>query len=475
MVKQLQLKDLIAGLSGWHLPGLDMPVHPIIDSRNAQSGSLFFAFEGEHVDGHDYVADAFERGAVAAVVERDVPVDADRVDVADRETADRPLSTPLLIRVPDVLTALQDAARWWRRQLDVRVIGITGSVGKTTTKEVTARVLARSYHVLRNPGSFNNEIGLPLTLLTADSACERLVLEMGMYVPGDIRFLADIAKPHVGVMTNVEPVHAERAGDLAAIARGKRELVEALPQAPEGLAILNYDDDRVRAMAEHTQARPFFYGLSPEADLWADEVQSLGLEGIRARFHYQGATWQVAAPLLGRHNVYTMLRAAAVACNEGLDGSEIVEGLSAPGEQLRLVTVSGPNDVLILDDTYNSSPPSAIAALELLDDLHGRKVAVLGDMLELGDYEEAGHDEVGCRAADVVDVLVAVGQLGSLIGEGARQCGLDPAHIHFAPDGERAIEVLHRMMRAGDVVLVKGSRAVGMDEIVDALREDSDA
>ncbi len=472
MIKQLRVKDLIAGLSGWHPPGLEMPVHPIIDSRNAQPGSLFFAFEGERVDGHDYVGDAFERGAVAAVIEHDVAVEADRIDVTDRGTAAAPLVTPLLIRVPDVLKALQDAARWWREQLDVRVVGITGSVGKTTTKEVTARLLALHYRTLRNPGSFNNEIGLPLTVLTADGACDRLVLEMGMYVPGDIRFLSGIARPHVGVVTNVEAVHAERAGGLETIARGKRELVEALP--PEGVAILNRDDDRVRAMSEHTDARCFFYGLSPEADLWADEVRSLGLAGIRAQLHHRGAAWDVEVPLLGRHNVYTALRAAAVAWNEGLDWEEIVDGLREPGPQLRLVAVQGPEDVLILDDTYNASPPSAIAALELLDDLDGRKVAVLGDMLELGDYEKAGHERVGCRAADVASELVAVGTLGRLIGEEARRCGLDPAHIHFAPDGERAVEVLHALLKPGDVVLVKGSHDVGMGEIVDALRTDGD-
>ena len=475
MVKQLTLKDLMEGLSGWHFPEWEMPIHPIIDSRNAQSGSVFFAFKGENVDGHDYVGDAFDRGALAAVIERDVEVGADCIDVTDREPVERTWTPPLLIRVPAVLAALQDAARWWRDQLDVRVIAVTGSVGKTTTKEVTARVLGHRYRVLRNPGSFNNEIGLPLTLLTADGACERLVLEMGMYVPGDIRFLADIARPHVGVVTNVEPVHAERAGGLETIARGKRELVEGLPPAPDGVAILNDDDPRVRAMAEHTEARSFFYGLSQEADLWADGIRGLGLEGFRVRLHHQGITREVTVPLLGRHNVYTVLRAAAVALNEGLDWEEIVAGLRVPGPQLRLVTVEGSNDVLILDDTYNSSPPSALAALALLDDLEGRKVAVLGDMLELGDYERAGHEEVGRRAAEVVFELVAVGQLGKLIGESARRGGLDPARIHFASEGKTAVGILRRILEPEDVVLVKGSRAVGMDEIVDALRKDGDS
>ncbi len=385
---------------------------------------------------------------------------------------DRLPAPPVVLRVEEVLTAMQRAAAFWRRQFRVRVIGITGSVGKTTTKETAAQLLAQRYRVLKTEGSQNNEIGLPLTLLRLTEEHERVVLEMGMYTRGEIRDLAAMALPQVGVVTNVEPVHAERAGSLEAIALAKRELVEALPPAPEGVAILNDDDPRVRAMAAHTEARPFFYGLTPRADLWADEVESLGLEGIRFRLHYGDEAIYLRAPLLGRHSVHTVLRAAAVALNEGLGWEEIARGLREGLPQLRLVAVRGPHGTLILDDTYNSSPPSALAALNLLEELNGgRKIAVLGDMLELGDYEEEGHLKVGCRAADVADLLVAVGERAALLSRGARLCGMEPTAIRETASPEEAAALLKSLVQPGDVILVKGSHALRMDRIVAALTE----
>ncbi len=458
-----------------------MPVHPILDSRTAESKRedsrredsrpVFFAFKGENVDGHDYVADAFKRGAIAAVIERDVDVAADMLDVA-RGVPTQALTTPLLIRVRNTLDALQNAARFWRQQLTPRVIGITGSVGKTTTKEVVTRVLASRYRVQRSSGSYNNEIGLPLTLLQLTDEDAYAVLEMGMYVRGDIQLLAEIARPHVGIITSVEPVHLERAGSMENIMLAKRELVESLPPAPEGVAILNYDDRRVRSMAEHTPARIFFYGLSPQADLWADEVETQGLEGIRLRLHYAGEQLYVKVPLLGRHSAHTVLRAAAAGLVEGLDWQDIVAGLHAPGPQLRLVTVQGLQDSLILDDTYNSSPASALAALNLLRTIEGRKIAVLGDMLELGDYEEAGHLKVGCRTANIVAELITVGERARYIAQGAELCGLPRNRIHETPDCETAITVLRKILQPQDIILVKGSRAMKMEQIVMAISKE---
>jgi len=439
--------------------------------------AVFFAFKGENVDGHDYVADAFKRGAVAAVIERDVDAascGAGSTTILDVTQAPptTPLKTPLLIRVRNTLDALQSAARFWRQQLTPRVIGITGSVGKTTTKEVVTRVLASRYRVQHSTGSYNNEIGLPLTLLELTDADAYIVLEMGMYVRGDIRLLAEIARPHVGIVTNVEPVHLERAGSIENIALGKRELVESLPPRPEGVAILNYDDRRVRAMAEHTQARVFSYGLSPEADLWADDVETQGLDGIRLRLHYAGEQLYVKVPLLGRHSAHTVLRAAAAGLVEGLDWQEIVEGLRAPGPQLRLVAVQGLQDSLILDDTYNSSPASALAALNLLKTLEGRKIAVLGDMLELGDHEEAGHLKVGCRTANIVAELITVGERAHFIAQGAELCGLPRNRIHETVDCETAVAVLREILQAQDIILVKGSRGIKMEQIVIAISKE---
>jgi UDP-N-acetylmuramoyl-tripeptide--D-alanyl-D-alanine ligase len=477
MAERWTLSDLVFALSYRQVQELAVPVHPVIDSRNAApkvdgASAVFFAFVGEHVDGHDYVDDAFSRGAVAAVVARELPAPAGGA-VLDLRPGATPVEvprTPLLIIVPDVLVALQEAARWWRSRVNTRVIGITGSVGKTTTKEIVAQVLMERDGVAWSQGSYNNEIGLPLTLLNLTSDDAYAVLEMGMYVRGDIRFLAGMAHPDVGVLTNVETVHAERAGTIDDIALAKRELVEALPPGPQGVAVLNYDDQRVKMMAEHTRARIFSYGLTPAADLWADDVESLGLDGIRMTLHYGAEVRRVQVPLLGRHSVYAVLRGAAVGLVEGLTWDEISRGLQAPVSRLRLVAVPGMKGSTILDDTYNSSPPSALAALALLDDLKGRKVAVLGDMLELGVYEREGHLAVGCRAAEVAAELVVVGALGPLLVEGALQCGLPAGQIHSAHDSAEAAALLPALVQPGDVILIKGSRGVKMEHIVSALK-----
>ncbi|HHS98305.1 MAG TPA: UDP-N-acetylmuramoyl-tripeptide--D-alanyl-D-alanine ligase [Chloroflexi bacterium] len=470
----LTLADVVQGLTGHRPPEWERrPTRVVLDSRLVKPDRVFIALRGEHADGHDFVAEAFERGAAMAVVQR--PVEAPEMPVVDLTGPEPALpeawTTPVLVKVPDTIRALQQLAAFWRRRHSPRVIGITGSVGKTTTKELVADVLSQRYVTLRSERSFNNEIGLPLTLLRLTPEHERVVLEMGMYDVGEIAELARIALPHVGVVTIIHPVHLERAGTIERIVRAKTELVEALPPAPEGVAILNYDDPRVLGMRESTRARVFTYGLSPEADLWADEIEGLGLEGVRFRLHYGEETLHVKIPLLGRHSVHTALRAAAVGIVEGLTWQEILEGLRHPTSQLRLVAVPGPKGSTILDDTYNASPASTLAALNLLDELEGRKIAVLGDMLELGDYEREGHEKVGMRAIEVADVLITVGPRGRIIGETALRWGMAPEQVHILEDNEAAIRVLKGLVRPGDVILVKGSRAMQMEEIVNALGE----
>ena len=246
-------------------------------------------------------------------------------------------------------------------------------------------------------------------------------------------------------------------------------MIQALPPAPEGVAILNYDDDRVRQMAAQTQARVLYYGLSPEADLWADQVEGLGLEGIRFRLHYRRETLFLKVPLIGRHSVHTALRAAAVGLVEGLTWQEIVGGLRAGHTQLRLVAVRTEHGALILDDTYNASPQSMLAALNLLDEMDGRKVAVLGDMLELGPYEWQGHEMVGIRAAEVADWLITVGERGRMIAAAACRAGFSSRRLFECENSEQAIDYLQAHLQANDVVLVKGSRGMRMDRIVFAL------
>jgi UDP-N-acetylmuramoyl-tripeptide--D-alanyl-D-alanine ligase len=441
----------------------------IIDSRQVIPGSLFVAIPGERVDGHDFLDEAFNRGASFALIQRDVDASFRTLDLRADLTADviPDLSIPLCMRVENTLTALQQIARFWRRKLDIRVIGITGSVGKSTTKETVAEVLSQRYRTLKSPGNLNNEIGLPLTILKMSSGHQRAVLEMGFYVPGEIAFLCDIAQPQVGVVTNIGTVHAERAGSQETIAQGKSELVQALPE--DGIAILNFDDPRVRKMEEKTRAQVFFYGLSSESDLWADNVEGLGLEGIRFRLHYKRETLHVRVPLIGRHSVHTALRATAVGLVEGLTWQEIFDGLNLGHTQLRLVAVRSQTGALILDDTYNASPESMLAALNLLDELDGRKIAVLGDMLELGQYERQGHELVGLRAAQVADILLTLGSRAQIIAEAARRAGMNKTFILEFEELEPIVDWLNENLSQDDSVLIKGSHGLHMDRIVNIL------
>lgn len=468
----ITLADVFKALTGLHIEGASLKISEAsIDSRQVIPESLFFALKGETLDGHAFVAQAFQRGACAAVIEHDLAIE---VPVVDLRSGTLPPdfslpATPFCIRVENTLQALQTIARYWRRQCQVRVIGITGSVGKSTTKELVAEVLGQRFITLKNPGNLNNEIGLPLTLLSLGQQHQRAVLEMGFYVPGEIAFLCDLALPSVGVITNIGTVHAERAGSKEAIAQGKAELVQALPTAPQGVAVLNYDDPLVRPMAQLTRAKVFFYGLNANADLWADEIEGMGLEGIRFRLHYQGEVLTLRAPLIGQHSVHTALRAAAVGLVEGLTWHEIAAGLQRGGSQLRLVAVHTKNGALVLDDTYNASPESVLAALNLLAELDGRKVAVLGDMYELGQYEKEGHEIVGRRAAEVCSALVAVGELGKLIADAALAAGMSSHAITWLPGVIEAAQYLKTNLRSGDVALIKGSHSLRMERIVAAL------
>ena len=471
----LTLSLVIEALTGISSQGDDREIRDAaIDSRRVTPDSLFIALSGERVDGHDFVQDAFNQGASVALISREVSSEYKQLDLRHGWKADQQVSVgdaPVCLIVDDSLNAMQQIARFWRRRLDLVVIGITGSVGKSTTKEMVAEVLNQRYKTLKSPGNLNNEIGLPLTLLQLSEQHERAILEMGFYVPGEIKFLCDLALPQVGVVTNISTVHAERAGTIEDIARGKAELVQALPPEPDGLAILNFDDPKVREMADQSKSRIFYYGMSSAAHLWADQVEGLGLDGIRFRLHYQNEVLHLRVPLIGRHSVHTALRAAAVGLTEGLSWQEIVSGLQSSKVQLRLVAVRAKSGAIILDDTYNASPESTLAALNLLDDLEGRKIAVLGDMLELGRYERQGHILVGVRAAEVASELVTVGERAKWIATSAANAGLAPNMIREFDTSQQSIDFLNKHLTSKDVVLVKGSRGMQMEIIVSALEE----
>ena len=469
----IYLHDILHALTGQKVAPQEISINgAVIDSRLAKQDSLFIALPGENVDGHDYVRAAFANGATLAFVDREMPDDMRVLDLRTGQfnPAIQIPELPFCLRVEDSLTALQTLAAYWRRQHTLRVIGITGSVGKTSTKELTSALLGLKYKLLKNPGNRNNEIGLPLTLLDLGPEHEVAVLEMGFYVPGEIQTLCEIAQPQVGVVNNIGTVHAERAGSQEIIAKGKAELVEALPAAPEGIAILNQDDPWVRKMAGKTRASVLFYGCTDEADLQASDIQSHGLDGISCTLTWQGQTYSVTSPLLGEFSVYTILRAVAVALSEEIDWETIIEGLKTSRNPLRMKQMTLPNGVTVIDDTYNAAPESTVAALELLAELPGRRVAILGDMLELGPYEQSGHESVGKAAAKAADCLILVGERSRITAQAAVNAGFQESNLTWYPDSETAAGPSAQFIQPGDSVLIKGSNSMRMNKIIAALK-----
>lgn len=479
----LTLADILTALhpDGSCELGCDVAITELcVDSREARKGVFFVAMRGEHVDGHMYVLQAIGAGAVGALVSEPV-AGLPLVEVGAGVSA-LP-APPWQVLVADTLAALQQIARWLRqKRADLTVVGVTGSVGKTTTKEAIAAVLGQRFAILKNPGNRNNEIGLPLTLSQLEPRHRFAVLEMGMYDLGEIALLCDMARPQVGIVTNVGPTHLERLGSMERIAQAKAELVQALPS--DGVAVLNGDDPCVAAMASLTSARIMTLGTAGAEKahtVSASQVTTLGLAGceftasVRAEpsLGLVGGERRVRTAMLGAHAVEPALFAIAVGLLAGLEWPEIDDGLRALGPGPRLVPRAGRGGTLILDDTYNSSPASCHAALDALGQLPGRHVVVLGDMLELGTVEQAGHLEVGRHCAAVADHLVTVGQRARGIAEGALEAGLAAARIATVANSDQALACLETLLMEGDVLLIKASRGMALEPIVAALRQES--
>jgi UDP-N-acetylmuramoyl-tripeptide--D-alanyl-D-alanine ligase len=436
----------------------DRPVRgAAVDSRVVAQGQLFVALPGERTDGHAFLSDAARRGATALVVSQDVEDPAALGDVT-------------VLRVADGLAALHAIAAAWRTRFDPLVVGVTGSIAKTSTKEAIAAVLSTRFETLKNEGNQNNEIGLPLTVLRMGPEHEAAVLEMGMYVGGEIADLARIGRPRIGVVTAVQPVHLARIGSIDAIEKAKGELVEALPPAVDGgVAVLNADDERVRRMSTRTAARITTYGFDQGADVTAARVESAGVDGMRFELSAGAGRRDVTIPTLGRMAVHNALAAAAVGEAAGLTLDEVAAGLErgwAAPHRAELIRAGG---LTIVDDSYNASPASVIAALELLAGLPGRRIAVLGEMLELGEGHADGHRRVGEAAAAIVDRLIVVGERAAAIAEGALAGDLEPEQLISVPDRSAALKAVLAAHRAGDVVLVKASRGIELDKLVDDL------
>jgi len=421
-----------------------------IDSRTVQSGDLFFAVKGERLDGHDYVEQALSKGAIGAIVRKD-------------QLARYPAKAGLLA-ADDTLIALQTLATAVRKLWGKTAIGITGSMGKTTTKDAMAHLLAVRHRVHRSKGNFNNHFGLPLGLLTLEPEYDLAVIEMGMSHAGEIAALAKIAKPNEGVVTSVGPVHLEFFDSVAGIARAKYELIEALPHG--GTAVLNGDDPYVCQFGRDFKGKVILFGLKPTADVRAENIEALGAEGTRFDLIYQELRQSVRSPLLGMHNVYNVLAAAAVALQHGITPSEIAATLPTlePADKRGQVVQLG--NITVLNDCYNSSPKALMAAVDTLTAMPARRrIVVAGEMLELGTTSEKLHRESGSYiASKKLDFLLGVRGLAKPMVEAALEAGMK---AEFVATPEEAGDWLARDTREGDVVLLKASRGVKLEKALE--------
>ncbi|MBW1709182.1 MAG: UDP-N-acetylmuramoyl-tripeptide--D-alanyl-D-alanine ligase [Deltaproteobacteria bacterium] len=424
------------------------------DTRTIRRGELFVALKGERFDAHQYLRQAFDKGAAAAVVDR-------------REN----LEGQLLLSVSDTLRALGDLAAYIRRRQPLKVVAITGSNGKTTTREMTVRILQKKFNILAASANFNNLIGLPLTLFGLKPEHQIAVLEMGMNSFGEISRLTEIADPDVALVTSVSPVHLEGLGSIEGVAEAKGELYAGLRNGAK--AVVNLDDPFVVQIAEGFNGSRLSFGFSLDADVRAKKIKHRGLKGCSFDLETSEEAVTIKLPLYGRHNINNALAAAAISLSLGLTPVQIRDALAGmkpfPG-RLELKKMPGP--IYLLDDTYNSNPVSVKAALTVLASLkgQGRMIAVLGDMLELGSAGEAAHARIGQEAAEMgLDLLAGVGPLAEIMIRSAEKCGLSPNRLKHFEDQEQATGWLKSRLRPLDRLLIKGSRGMHLEKIVKRL------
>ncbi len=424
-----------------------------IDSRSVRAGQLFFAVKGERLDGHDFVEQALRNGAIAAVVRKD------QLSRYPREMR--------LLAVEDTLVALQILATAVRKLWGKPLIAVTGSAGKTTTKEAIAHVLGARFLVLKSEGNFNNHFGLPLMLLKLEPEHDAAVVEMGMSHAGEIRALARIAQPEIGVVTNVAPVHLEFFDSLAGIARAKYELVESL--SANGLAVLNADDEYVSQFGRDFKGKVVMYGTRATADVRAENVRSKGAEGAEFDVMIGGVREHATVPLVGEHNVLNALAAVAVGVERGLKPAEAVGALAtlAPTDKRGQVLQVG--NITVINDCYNSNPKAMEAMVDALAGMAAkRRIVVAGEMLELGPAGEEMHRQAGRHIAEKkIDALLGVRGLAQAMVEGARKSG---TRAEFVAGPEEAGEWLAREARDGDVVLLKASRGVKLEKALETWK-----
>lgn len=427
----------------------------VTDTRQLQPGDFFIALRGPRYDGHQFLDVARERGACGALV-------------------DAACAGPFwgaTVQVADTLRGLQDLAAAVRRDSGARVIAITGSAGKTTTKETVAALLGARFDVVRNRGNLNNHIGLPLSLLELRTRPEVAVMELGMNHAGEISRLVEIARPDVRIWTNVGDAHLGHFASADAIADAKAEILEGA--SPDSVLVCNADDARVMSRVSAFAGRTITFGTAPGADLRATEIEDLGADGMRARVHTPAGDALVHTPLLGRGNLSNVLASMAVALDSGVALDDIVARVAtmAPADR-RGVVHRLRHGIVVIDDSYNSSPSALRAALDVVGRSHAlRKVAALGEMLELGDHAEALHAECGraAAAAGLARLVTVGGAAAEAMAVAAVQAGMPTTAVTFVPDSGRAADELAPALAPGDLVLVKGSRGIRMDAVTDRL------
>lgn len=422
------------------------------DSRTVDPGCLFVPIVGARADGHDFIPQVMEKGALCTLSER---------DLGDQNFP--------YIQVQSSLQAVKDLAEYYLEQLQIPVVGITGSVGKTSTKEMIAAVLAQKYRVLKTQGNFNNELGLPLTVFRLRDEDQLAVLEMGISDFGEMSRLAKVARPNTCVITNIGWCHLENLKDRDGIFKAKTEMFDFLK--PGGRVVLNGDDDKLCQVEQVQGKKPLFFGLEGTNDLWADEIQSLGLKGTRCQIHTSEGSFYVKIPMPGRHMVYNALAGTAVGLLYGLNLQEIQAGIES------LQPVSGRFRILetgkytVVDDCYNANPVSMKASLDVLKDGMGRRVAILGDMGELGENEAQLHAQVGAHGATVgIDAMICVGPLCRHMAEAAREANPDLPVLSL-DSREELLNQLPQLVQEGDTILVKASHFMGFERVVEALEK----
>lgn len=425
----------------------------ITDSRKAEEGCLFVPIKGARVDAHEFIEGVMEAGALCTLSEQ---------DLGEKGYP--------WIQVDSSLQAVKDIAAYYLRQLKIPVVGITGSVGKTSTKEMIAAVLAQKYKVLKTQGNFNNELGLPLTIFRLREEHEIAVLEMGISDFGEMHRLAGIARPETCVITNIGYCHLEFLRSRDGVLKAKTEIFDYLEET--GHIILNGDDDKLSSVGEVKGVQPEFFGIQNQWGLFADEIESRGLQGVSCRIHMDGSSFQVLIPLPGQHMVYNALAGAAVGRVYGLTAEQIKAGIESLQPLSGRFHIIDKNGITVIDDCYNANPVSMKASLELLTDALGRKVAILGDMGELGEQEARMHREVGAFAATLeLDVCVCVGALSRGMAEAAKLGGTHTKVLHME-SLEELLEGLDKIIRKGDTILVKASHFMKFERVVEALTRD---